>query len=368
MKGMIIAAALLATFASAPLALTRRAPALPVQPPEIVSMPGPAAPARSPALSELDLKPAWRTFVGLRLIGAPCSREADARFIDAFFDGRLPAAADYVRASLASLDEQGAIRIADRARSLDRALVQLRPAPASLVRVFVERTEDPDAHVEATRAQADEIARLVADPVLGWRAFALLRAAESVSPEALKGLSGRLARDSWAREALSAQGMKAIPVLLEAIDSNDPVRRAAGAWVLAGLGDPAYAERILQAAVPELARDSIPGNAAFAIRALTALGDRARPAVRVLLKSADDQAVAAALQVLMRTGGASAEELEAARSRVERLASRAGEAGDETSIGLELRAALAVTAGAMLVPDPPERLNPSQANTAGRDR
>ena len=72
----------------------------------------------------------------------------------------------------------------------------------------------------------------------------------------------------------------------------------------------ALADLIIRASVPELARDTVPGNAAFAMRALAALGERARPAVRALLKSADDQAVAAALHVLLKTGGVEAGELE----------------------------------------------------------
>jgi hypothetical protein len=358
-------AALLA-LASAPFALSNRGAAPCVAPPEIISLADPAAAGRPSPLADLDLRRAWRSFVGLRVLGTPCPSESTARFIDAFFDGRLPAAAGFVRAELASLDAQGAVRIADRARSFDRALVQLKPAPDALLRVLVERSEDPEAHVEATRANADGVARIVADPALGERAFGLLKTAQVVPQPALDALSGRLARDAWARAALGSLGAKAAPVLLEAIESDDAARRAAGAWVLAGIGDPAHAERIIRAAVPELARDSTPGNAAFAIRALAALGDRARPVVRALLKSADDQAVAGALQVLMKTGGADAEDLEAARSRVERLAARAGEAGDEAAIGLEIRAALGVAKGAMGVPDPPEKLNPSQAGTSGR--
>lgn len=366
MNRLFFGAACLAALASAPLALSRREDAPRTKAPEIVSMPESPAPRRAPTLAELDLRTAWEISVGLGLLGVPCPPESGARFIDAFFDGRLPAAAGFVRARLATLDRREAIRISDRARSLDRALVQLRPAPGALLRVFVERSEDPDAHVEATSANAEGVARLVRDPELGERAFALLYATGGVPSSALKSLCDRVARDPWARAALASLGAKAFPVLLESLDSGDAVRRAAAAWVLAGIAGPAYAERILQTAVPELAKDSIPGNAAFAIRALTALGDRARPAVRGLLKSADDQAVAAALQVLMKTGGATAEDLEAARSRVERLAARAGEAGDEASIGLELRATLGVTHGAMKVPDPPENLNPSQKPSTGR--
>ena len=51
---------------------------------------------------------------------------------------------------------------------------------------------------------------------------------------------------------------------------------------------------------------------------------------------------------------------------MERLASRAGEAGDEAAIGIELRAALGVAKGAMSVPLPPENLNPSQAESSRR--
>jgi hypothetical protein len=180
-------------------------------------------------------------------------------------------------------------------------------------------------------------------------------------------LGGRVERDAWARAALGAIGAPAVPVLLEALDSQDGRRRAAAAWVLAGVAGSAQADRILQAALPELARDSIPGNAAFAIRALAALGDRARPAVRGLLKSADDQAVAGALQVLLKTGGALPDDIEAARGRVERLAARAGEAGDEAAIGIDVRASLGVALGAMPVPDPPRRLNPSQTGSAARE-
>ncbi|HEU4333045.1 MAG TPA: hypothetical protein VFT32_01000, partial [Candidatus Eisenbacteria bacterium] len=359
-----IGAAILAALTSAPLAISRREAAPRATPPEIVSLASTSS--RAVSFPDLDVKSAWEAHVGLHLSGAPVPRGAEARFIDAFFDGRLPAAAGFVRSALAKVDAPRAARIADKARSFDRALIQLSPAPEPLLRAFVERAEDPDAHVEATRANAEEIARLVADPALGERAFDLLRATQAIPATALQALSRRVARDAWARAGLGALGPKAVPALLEALDSDDGVRRAAGAWVLAVIGDPAHVERILQAALPELARDEISGNAAFAIRALTALGERARPAVRGLLKSADDQALAGALQVLMKTGGASAVELDAARSRVERLAARAGEAGDEAAIGLELRAALAVTAGAMTVPDPPEKLNPSQTESSGR--
>ena len=362
---ILAGAAFLGALASAPFAILGRESAPPPPPPEIVSMP-PAPSDRRPSLSEMDLRPAWGTFVALRLLGAPRGSEDSARFVDAFFDGRLPAAAGFVRAELATLDAQGAARIADRARSFDRALVHLRPAPDALLRVFVERAEDPEAHVEAARVNAEGLARIVADPALGERAFALLKACGLVPGSALETLGERVARDAWARRALGSMGAAAAPVLLEALESEDAPRRAAGAWVLAGLGDPAHAERIIRAAIPELARDSVPGNAAFAVRALSALGDRARPAARLLLKSADDQAVAGALQVLLRTGGADAEDLESARSRVERLAARAGEAGDEAAIGLELRAALGVARGAMLVPDPPAKLNPSHAESSGR--
>ncbi len=365
MMRLITGAAIVAAFASAPFALTSREPAPRPGPAEIVSIPVLPAPRRCPALAELELRPAWGAFVACRLMPVPFSPDSGARFIDAFFDGRLPGAAAFARSELATLDAQGAVRIADRARSLDRALVLLRPAPDALLAVFVERAEDPEAHADASRANVGGLARLVADPVLGERAFSLLRAAGTVPDEALKALSARVARDSWARGALSALGAKAAHALLEALDSRDAARRAAAAWVLAGLGDPAHVERILQAALPELARDSVPGNAAFAIRALAALGDRARPAVRGLLKSGDDQAVAGALQVLMKTGGATTDDLASARSRVERLAARAGEAGDEASIGLELRAALGTARGAMSVPDPPEKLKPSQTETGG---
>ncbi|HZN63443.1 MAG TPA: hypothetical protein VFC90_13645 [Planctomycetota bacterium] len=366
MSRFFFVATLLAVAASAPLALSRKEAAPAPRASEIVSMPGGPAARRTLSLSDRDLGPAWSAFVAFRFLGAPCPPESGARFVNAFFDGRLPAAAGFVRTELANIDLPGAARIADRARSFDRALVLLGPAPESLLRVFVERAEDPEAHVEATRANVEVLAGLVADPALGERAFSLLKAAGGVPSRAIHALSQRVACDSWARTALGSLGTKAVPCLLEALDSSDARRRAAGAWVLAGIGDPAHAERILQAALPELARDSIPGNAAFAIRALAALGDRARPAVRVLLRSADDQAVAGALQVLMKSGGATAEDLDAARSRVERLASRAAEAGDEASIGLELRAALGVATGAMRVPDPPENLNPSQAESSAR--
>ncbi|HEY3225587.1 MAG TPA: hypothetical protein VGK61_01165 [Planctomycetota bacterium] len=368
---LLAGAALLLAAASAPLALSGRDSAPSPAPAEVVSCPeittfeaGPVSAAE--ALSSLDLRRAWRAFVGFRLIGVPVPDASRRRFVDAFFQGRLPVAAGFVAVELRRLDLSEAARIADRARSLDQALILLRPAPEALLRIFVERAEDPEAHREVSRAQAEPLAALVADSALGERAFRLLRTAGPVPEAAIGALTARLSRDSWTRAALASLGQAAAPALLATLDSDDPARRAVAAWVLAGLGDPSHVDRIIRAAVPELARDGVPGNAAFAIRALAALGDRARPVTRALLKSADDQVVAGALQVLLKTGGADPEDLEAARPRVERLAARAAEAGDEAAIGIETRAALGVARGAMDVAPPPDSLKPSQAESSGR--
>jgi len=371
MMRLLAGAALLLVAASAPLALSGlNSPPAPA-PPEIISCPAISSLAAGPvgaaeALSILDLHRAWRAFVGFRLIGVPVPAHSRRRFVDAFFEGRLPGAAPFVALEIARLNLSEAARIADRARSLDQALVLLRPAPASLLRIFVERAEDPDAHREACRAQGEPLAALVADPALGERAFILLRSAGSVPEPAIRALAARLARDSWTRAALASLGSASAPALIAAMDSDDPTRRAVAAWVLAGLGDASHVDRIIRAAVPELARDGVAGNAAFAVRALAALGDRARPVARALLKSADDQVVAGALQVLLKTGGAGPEDLEAARPRVERLASRAADAGDEAAIGIEARAALGLARGAMDVAPPPDSLKPSQAESSGR--
>lgn len=365
MSKVVFAFAALAALASAPLTLSRREASAPARGAEVVSWPS-LAPRSAVKLDTLEVNDAWRLAVACAAMGVPGPSDSGRRFVEAFFDGRLPSAAGHVRARLAELERSEAVTIADRARSFDRALVLLSPAPGALLEVFVERAEDPGAHLDVIRSNADGLARLVEHPELGERSFTLLRSAGSVPSNALKALGGRVARDAWARAALASAGPEAVPVLLESLDSADGARRAAAAWVLAGVAGSAHADRILQTALPELARDSVPGNAAFAIRALTALGERARPAVRGLLRSPDDQAVAAALQVLMKTGGARAEDLDCARARVERLASRAGEAGDEASIGLELRASLGVAAGAMKVPDPPETLNPSQTEAVRR--
>ena len=368
---LLAGAALLLIAASAPLAISGMSSSPAPAPPEVVSCPavlntapGPAGVAQ--ALSSLDLRRAWRAFVGFRVIGIPVPESARRRFVDAYFDGRLPASARFVAIELSRLTLSEAARIADRARSLDQSLVLLRPAPVALLRIFVERAEDPEAHREVCRAQAEPLAALVADPALGERAFNLLRTAGSVPETAIRALSARLSRDSWTRAALASLGQAAAPALLASLDSDDPCRRAVAAWVLAGLGDSTHVDRIIRAAVPELARDDVSGNAAFAVRALAVLGDRARPVARALLKSADDQVVAGALQVLLKTGGAAPEDLEAARPRVERLAARAAEAGDEAAIGIETRAALGVARGAMDVAPPPESLKPSQAESSGR--
>lgn len=351
MSRLILGAALVAVAASAPFAVSRRDEPAPVRSTEIISY----APARP--FSELDLKSAWSACVALHFAGVPHPPEAGPRFVEAFFDGRLPEAAAFVAAEIDGLDAQRAVRIADRARSFDRALALLPSAPETLLRVFVERAEDPEAHTEAVRAHAESIARIVADPALGERAFRLLLASGAVSSGACERLTARVASDSWARKALGELGAPSIPSLLAALDAADPARRAAAAWVLAGIDGHRHAGKIIQTAHPELARDSVPGNAAFAVRALAALGEHARPAVQGLLKSDDDQVVAAAIQVLMKTGGASIEDVDAARPRIDRLVA---EAADEAAIGLEVRAALGVAPGAMRVPDPPEKLNLGQ--------
>jgi hypothetical protein len=353
MNRLFLAAALVAAIASAPFAVPRRGDPAPARSMEIVS--APARPA--PAFAELDLKSAWGTCVALHLAGIPHPPEAGPKFVEAFFDGRLPEAAKFVAAQIAGFDAQRSVRIADRARNLDRALSLLPSAPDTLLLVFIERAEDPLAHVEAVRAHAEAIARLVADPALGQRAFDLLVASGAVASSVCERLADRVARDAWARKGLGDLGAKSIPSLLLGLNSADPARRAASAWVLAGIDGPRHAEVILRAALPELARDSVPGNAAFAVRALSTLGDRARPAVLRLLKSDDDQVVAAAIQVLMKTGGANIEDVNAARPRVDRLAAGSS---DEASIALEVRAALGVTPGALKVPDPPEKLNVGQ--------
>jgi hypothetical protein len=364
MNRLFIAGAIVAALVSAPLAVAPRRAEAPPSAPETVSMPDLVPVKKAPTLSEMDLRPAWAACVALSLAGRPVPSGAGDRFVEAFFDGRLPAAAPFVRRTLSAIEAPEAAKLASRARAFDRSLVALRPAPSALLRVFVERVEDAEAHLEATRANVEGITALVSDPAIGERAFGLLLAAGVVTPPALRILGEKVAQDPWVRRALGSLGERSVPVLLEALDSADARRRAAAAWVLAGLG-PEHADRILQTVLPDLARDAVSGNAGFAVRALTALGERARPAVRGLLKSGDDQAVAAALQVLMRTGGATAAELEDARPRVERLAARAGEAGDEASIGIELRTSLGVAP----VADPPARLNPSQTGSSapGRD-
>jgi hypothetical protein len=365
--------ALLLALMAVPFALPERRSAG-AAPAETVSLAGPAvSPPAGPmpgtpdqAIAAMDLRPAWRAFLGLQVFGVPTAPASRRRFVAAFFDGRLPSAAGFVRRELRNLKLSEAASIADRARCFDRALVLLAPAPEPLVRIFVERSEDPEAHLEAARAHRASLAALVGDAALGARAFALLRAAGPVPPEAMTALATRLATDVWARTAMSSAGSEAVPCLVETLGSDDPARRAAAAWLLAGLAGEVHANRIIQVAVPELGRDAVPGNAGFAIRALSALGSRARPVAAVLLRSSDDQVVAGALEILIKTGGASPEDLETARPRVERLAARAAAAGDEAVIGIEVRAALTAARGAMDVPDPPAALKSSHVGGSAR--
>ena len=365
--------ALLLALMALPFALPERRTAV-AAPAETVSLarasgsaPSGSVPATpDQAIASMDLRPAWRAFLGYQAIGVPVTPRARRRFVTAFFDGRLPCAAEFVRQEIRALTLSEAASIADRARCLDRALVLLAPAPDPLLRILVERAEDPEAHLEAVRAHRARLAAFVGDGALGERAFALLRAAGPVPPEAMKTLATRLAADVWARTAMASLGAEAVPCLLAALESDDPPRRAAAAWLLAGLAGEIHANRIIQVAVPELGRDDVPGNAGFAVRALAALGGRARPVAAVLLRSSDDQVVVGALEVLLKTGGAAPEDLEEARPSVERLAARSGSAGDEGVIGIEVRAALGAGRGAMDVPDPPAVLKSSHVEGRAR--
>jgi len=268
---VLAGSALLLALMALPFALPERRTAV-AAPAETVSLARASAPSDSvpgtpeQAIASMDLRPAWRAFLGFQAIGVPVTPRARRRFVTAFFDGRLPCAAEFVRQEIRALTLSEAASIADRARCLDRALVLLAPAPDPLLRILVERAEDPEAHLEAVRAHRARLAAFVEDGALGERAFALLRAAGPVPPEAMKTLATRLAADVWARTAMASLGAEAVPCLLAALDSDDPPRRAAAAWLLAGLAGEIHANRIIQVAVPELGRDDVPGNAGFAGR------------------------------------------------------------------------------------------------------
>ena len=343
-------------------------------PEEVVSLRKPAAAARAPvaapagmrplseALASADLREVWvaaAVLAATRMETPPAARD---RLVGAFLEGRMDFAASFARAALASMPEGEAATFADRAPNLDRSLVLMKSAPPAVLRRFVRRCEDPAAHVEAARALSAQIRGLVPDPGLGRRAYGLLAAAGIVSEDVIEALSHRVSSDEWARAELAGLGSAALGPLGRRMASPDPAVRAAATWLVALAEGEASADRIIKVAVDGLRSDDVPDNARFGVRALSALGPRARPVAGVLLRSSDDQVVACALDVLMRTGGASAEQIAAARPALSRLAI---EAADEAAIAAELRRALGEAPGARDVPAPPEALKPGQVRTAG---
>ncbi len=339
-----------------------------------VSAPPPAAARRAPAvaparaldaaLASDDLRAVCRAAAVLRLAGLPEPAAARDRLLDAFLDGRLDFAGPWALARLAELPPREQAALAARARNLDRSIVAMKDAPPALVRALVASAEDPSAHLEAARAVAPRIRALVADPALGRKAWALLAATDSATLDDVRSLTFRIADDEWARAEIAALGGAAVAPLVERCSSADPLLRSAAAWLLALAGGESLADTVVHAAVPGLKADDVAGNARYSIRALAALGERARPVARLLLRSHDDQAAAAALDVLRRCGGASDAEVEASRPVLERLSTSDV---DESSLAAELLAALKAR-GAVDVPGAPAPLSPGQVPSSGTGR
>lgn len=372
MLGRFIAGCLLVlSLAAAPFLLpqaNRTEAAAPIDD-EVVCLKGPGArpaPAASRPLEQLlgsrDLRDLWTAVALLAAADRPAPPEAASRLLDAFLDGRMDFAAGWARHRLESMAPAEQVSIGSRARNLDRTLILLDRPSDALVRLFVSRAEDPAAHADAARRLAARIEPLVADPALGRRAWNLLRAARVDSTGALALLADRVGDDDWARAEVAGMGTAADRVLLDRLSSPDRRLRAAAAWLLALASPDAHAESVLRAAAAETLTDAVPGNAAFAVRALAALGDRARPLARILLRSADDQAVACGLDVLLRTGGASSQEHELAAPAIDRLVRSHG---DETGLAAELRGSPGEGGGAARVAGAPDSLRAGQAPAVG---